>query len=57
MLSEEGVEFIKQYLDKLLTLYTGKSGIFNSKITFIGRRKKGDFKQAILRRQKIRGIG
>lgn len=36
---------IRRYADLLLTAYTGKPGIFSSKIAFIGRRSKGSEKQ------------
>ena len=36
---------IRQYADFLLEAYTGKSGIFNSKIVFVGRRSKAANKQ------------
>ena len=36
---------IRKYADFLLEAYTGKSGIFSSKLAFVGRRKKGDPKQ------------
>ncbi len=36
---------LRQYADYLLEAYTGKSGIFNSKIVFVGRRAKGANKQ------------
>lgn len=35
---------IRRYADLLLTAYTGKPGIFSSKILFIGRKTKGAFK-------------
>jgi len=36
---------IRQYADYLLEAYTGKSGIFNSRIVFVGRKAKGAQKQ------------
>jgi len=36
---------IRQYADYLLEAYTGKSGIFNSRIVFVGRKAKGAAKQ------------
>lgn len=37
-----------KYADHLLEAYTGKPGIFSSKLVFVGRPKKGDFKQIYL---------
>lgn len=39
---------LRQYADFLLEAYTGKSGIFNSKIAFVGRRAKGASKQIFI---------
>jgi TolB protein len=39
---------IRQYADFLLEAYTGKSGIFNSKIAFVGRRSKASAKQIFI---------
>ena len=39
---------IRQYADHLLAAYTGKPGIFSSKIVFVGRREKKSFKQVFL---------
>ena len=39
---------IHQYADFILQTYTGKPGIFSSKLTFVGRRKKGDSKQIFI---------
>jgi TolB protein len=39
---------VRQYADFLLEAYTGKSGIFNSKIAFVGRRAKGANKQVFI---------
>lgn len=36
---------LRQYADFLLEAYTGKSGIFNSKVVFVGRRSKAANKQ------------
>jgi TolB protein len=36
---------IRQYADYLLEAYTGKSGIFNSRIVFVARKSKGSQKQ------------
>lgn len=36
---------IRQYADYLLEAYTGKSGIFNSRLVFVGRKVKGAQKQ------------
>lgn len=38
-------QVIRTYADRLLEAYTGKPGIFSSKIVFIGRKTKGSFKQ------------
>ncbi len=39
---------IRQYADYLLEAYTGKSGIFNSRLVFVGRRSKGAAKQIFI---------
>ena len=39
---------LRQYADFMLQAYTGKSGIFNSKITFVGRRSKAASKQVFI---------
>ncbi len=39
---------LRQYADYLLEAYTGKPGIFNSKIVFIGRRTKASNKQVFV---------
>jgi TolB protein len=39
---------LRQYADFLLEAYTGKSGIFNSKIAFVGRRSKAANKQIFM---------
>ncbi len=39
---------LRQYADFLLQAYTGKSGIFNSKIVFVGRRSKASNKQIFI---------
>ncbi len=39
---------LRQYADYLLQAYTGKSGIFNSKIAIVGRRSKAANKQIFL---------
>jgi len=36
---------IRRYADSILEAYTGKAGIFSSRITFIGRGQKRSFKQ------------
>lgn len=36
---------IRQYADYLLEAYTGKSGIFNSRLVFVGRKSKSSSKQ------------
>lgn len=38
-------DVMRRYADFLLEAYTGKKGIFSSKLAFVGRRKKGDAKQ------------
>lgn len=38
-------DVIRTYADALLEHYTGKPGIFSSKLAFVGRRDKGDAKQ------------
>ena len=39
---------IRQYADFLLEAYTGKSGIFSSKVVFVGRRSKASNKQIFM---------
>lgn len=39
---------LKQYVDRLLMAYTGKPGVFSSKVAFIGRKKRGDSKQLFI---------
>ncbi|NRA44959.1 MAG: PD40 domain-containing protein [Oligoflexales bacterium] len=39
---------LKQYVDRVLTAYTGKPGIFSSKIAFIGRKSKNSEKQVYI---------
>ena len=36
---------LRQYVDRLLEAYTGKPGIFTTRLVFIGRRTKGSSKQ------------
>ena len=39
---------VQQIADYILEAYTGKPGIFSSKLTFVGRRKKGASKQIFI---------
>jgi TolB protein len=39
---------IRRYADHLLQAYTGKKGIFSSKLVFIGKASKGAFKQVYI---------
>lgn len=39
---------LRQYADYMLEAYTGKPGIFNSRIAFVGRRSKGTTKQIFI---------
>ncbi len=39
---------IRQYADYMLQAYTGKSGIFNSRVAFVGRRSKTASKQVFI---------
>jgi TolB protein len=39
---------LRRYADLLLQAYTGKPGIFSSKLAFVGRRQKGDEKQIFI---------
>lgn len=39
---------VRQYADYLLEAYTGKSGIFNSRLVFIGRKTKASAKQIFM---------
>lgn len=39
---------MRRYADLLLKAYTGKSGIFSSRIVFIGRKTKGSYKQVYI---------
>jgi TolB protein len=39
---------IRRYADLILEAYTGKSGIFSSKLVFVGRRAKKDAKQVYI---------
>lgn len=39
---------MRRYADFLLTTYTGKPGIFFSRLAFVGRRQKGDNKQIFI---------
>jgi len=39
---------MRRYADLLLEAYTGKSGIFNSKLVFVGKRKSKGFKQIFI---------
>lgn len=39
---------LKQYVDRVLVAYTGKPGIFSSKIAFIGRKTKSSDKQVYI---------
>lgn len=39
---------VRRYADFVLEAYTGKPGIFSSKLTFVGRREKGSAKQIFI---------
>jgi TolB protein len=39
---------MRRYADLVLEAYTGKSGIFNSKLVFVGRKAKGEDKQIFI---------
>jgi TolB protein len=41
-------QLIRQYLDRLLEAYTGKPGIFSTRIAFVGRRSPKEEKQIFL---------
>lgn len=45
---KEFTSVIRRYADLLLKAYTGKPGIFSSKLAFIGRRTKDAFKQVYI---------
>jgi TolB protein len=38
-------ERVAHFVDKILEAYTGKPGIFNTRLVFVGRKNKGDSKQ------------
>ncbi len=46
--ANEMVQVIRKYADQVLKYYTGKSGIFASKLVFVGRKKDGDNKQIFI---------
>ena len=43
--AEQFKKVMAKYADRLLEAYTGKPGIFSSKLVFVGRPQKGAFKQ------------
>lgn len=46
--AEDFKSVIRKYADRILEAYTGKPGIFSSKIVFIGRQIKNSFKQVYI---------